>query len=243
MKKLLAALLVTFLAAVLLLNFDEKLADLINPLGRGSESLGIILVTTGDIGLVRDINYQIIQRSDPTFPFKNIASYLRDSDLTIANLEGPLIKNCPIIREGFVLCGKDSNVSGLVSAGIDAVSVANNHSTNFGMNGLQETVDVIESNNIVPFGLNGEIEYLTIKNKKIALVGFVELGSNWGGLNNATDENVSTLISAARQNADIVITTFHWGNEYTYNPSENQNRLGHLAIDLGADIVLGKHPH
>ena len=203
----------------------------------------ITLISTGDIGLVRDINNEIQKRHDPNYPFLQIGDYLKNADLTITNLEGPLINNCPIILTGFKFCGEDSNVRGLVYAGIDAASLANNHSTNFGLAGLSQTSSVLKTAGITPFGQNNNIEYLNIKGKKVALVGFVGLGNNWTGLNNATSENVAKLVSGAKAKADIVITAFHWGVEYTRKPTQNQVSLAHTAIDNGTDIVLGNHPH
>jgi poly-gamma-glutamate synthesis protein (capsule biosynthesis protein) len=201
------------------------------------------LVSTGDIGLVRYINLVIQQKKDPTYPFLNIASYLKDADITITNLEGPLIKNCPIFITGFKFCGEATNVKGLIFAGIDATNLANNHITNFGLEGLGETANILQQNGITGFGQSGQIDYLTIKGKKIALVGFVELGANWGGLNNATEENVAKLVAQAKKNAGIVITAFHWGTEYQTHPTDNQIKLAHIAVDNGADLVLGNHPH
>ncbi len=244
MKKLLIVLLAALLFITLFtykkdtkdkgFQFDKKVSK---------TAQEITLISTGDIGLVRDINYKIILKKNPNYPFLKIAEYLRNADLTVINLEGPIIKNCPIIITGFTFCGEDSNVSGLTYAGIDAANLANNHTTNYGVSGLEETEKILRSNGIAPFGLGGNIEYIQVKNKKIALIGFVELGNNWGGLNNATEENVSSLVSLAKQNADIVIVSFHWGTEYTYKPTENQKYLAHLAIDSGADIILGNHPH
>lgn len=201
------------------------------------------LVTTGDIGLVRDINYKIIQVKNPNYPFLNISNYLKEADLTITNLEGPLINNCPVILEGFTFCGEDENVKGLVFSGVDAANLANNHTTNYGIDGLDQTVEILNKNNILPFGLDNEIKYIGVNGNRIALIGFVELGDNWGGLNNATLENVSRLNQKAKENADVVIDAFHWGVEYTYKPSENQVLHAHTAVDNGADIVLGNHPH
>lgn len=203
----------------------------------------LTIISTGDIGLVRDINYQIQQKQDPKYPFLKIADYLKNADLTITSLEGPLIKNCPITLTGFKFCGEDSNVKGLVYAGVDAASLANNHSTNFDLDGLNQTSAVLKSASITSFGQNNNIEYLNITSKKVALVGFVELGNNWTGLNNATPVSVAKLVSEAKIKADIVICTFHWGIEYTRKPTQNQTSLAHLAIDSGADIVLGNHPH
>lgn len=216
-------------------------ANLTNPTPQ--EAPSFTLISTGDIGLVRDINYRIIQKKDVNYPFLNIASYLKDADLTVANLEGPLIKNCPIIRTGFTFCGESTNVQGLLYAGIDAANLANNHSTNYGLQGLKETATTLTNNRIKPFGLDQEIGYIDVKGKKIALVGFVELGNKWAGINNATNENVASLVSKAHRTADVVIVAFHWGVEYTRKPTENQVELAHIAIDNGADIVLGNHPH
>lgn len=203
----------------------------------------ITLISTGDIGLVRDINDQIQKKQDPNYPFVKISQYLKNADFTVINLEGPLIKNCPITLTGFKFCGESTNVNGIVYAGVDAASVANNHSTNFGIVGLKETENSLRSNGIIPFGLENGIEYMEVRGKKIALVGFVELGNNWAGLNNAKVENVARLVSEANTNSDIVICAFHWGVEYTRKPTENQINIAHIAIDNGADIVLGNHAH
>lgn len=213
------------------------------PVTSTTKESSFTLISTGDIGLVRYINYQIQQKKDPTYPFAKIAAYLKDADVTVTNLEGPLLKNCPLSVSGFNFCGQDTNVKGLVYGGIDVASVANNHSTNYGLNGLTETADVLKANNIKPFGLENQIEYLSVKGKKIAFVGFVELGSNWSGINNATKENVARLVAEAKKNADVVVTAFHWGIEYTTKPTSNQVELAHTAVDNGSDLVLGNHPH
>ncbi|MEX2028785.1 MAG: CapA family protein [Candidatus Curtissbacteria bacterium] len=202
------------------------------------------LISTGDIGLVRYINLVIQQHKDPTYPFLEIAPYLKDADITVTNLEGPLIKACSIIITGFKFCGDAANVMGLTYAGIDAANLANNHTTNYGLDGLAETAKHLKDASIIPFGQSqNPIEYINVKGKKIALVGFVELGASWQGLNNATIENVTQLLKQAKQNSDIVIATFHWGVEYTRKPTQNQIALAHAVIDAGGDLVLGNHPH
>lgn len=203
----------------------------------------LTLISTGDIGLVRSINYIIQTRKNPDYPFQKISKYLKNADIALINLEGPLIKNCPITLKDFKFCGEDTDVKGLVDSGVDAATLANNHSTNYGIDGLNQTYAFLKSNSIIPFGLKNQIAYITKKDKKIALVGFVELGNNWEGLNNAIAQNVVSLTMQAKKNADIVICTFHWGTEYVRKPTQNQVDLAHLAIDSGADIVLGNHPH
>lgn len=221
-------------------NFQQPTSKASN---QEQQEASFTLISTGDIGLVRDINWQVIKNQDPSLPFVKIAPYLKDADITITNLEGPLLKNCPIVLTGFKFCGQEQNVAGLVFSGIDAANLANNHSTNFGLEGLDQTAKSLESNGVIPFGLEDQIEYIEIRGQKIALVGFIELGANWPGLNNATVDNVAKLISTAQDTADIVIVAFHWGNEYTRKPTPNQVLLAHTAVDSGADIILGNHSH
>ncbi len=201
------------------------------------------LITTGDIGLGRYVNYMIQNQNNPNYPFLNISDYLNTSDLVVTNLESSLISNCPIITAGFKFCTDSKNVEGLVKANIKAANLANNHTTNYGLEGLNETKELLKTNGIIGFGTNNEIEYIDLNGYKIGLIGFVELGNNWNGLTNATDENVVNLTAKAKQNSDIVITAFHWGSEYTHIPSDNQKYLAKLAIDSGSDIVLGNHAH
>jgi len=144
---------------------------------------------------------------------------------------------------GFKFCGDAANVKGLTFAGIDVVNLANNHTTNFGLDGLRDTANLLKENGLTALGRDDQIAYIKVKGKNIALVSFVELGTNWAGLNNATPENVAKHVAQARKNSDIVITTFHWGTEYQTHPTDNQIKLAHIAVDNGANLVLGNHPH
>ncbi len=243
MKKVIAAVLFVFLAFFLIKEKPYPYEEIRKKVSVQKAPAEFTLISTGDIGLVRDINYKIILEKNPKYPFLNIADYLRDADLTVTNLEGPLIDKCPVIRDGFTFCGEDINVEGLTFAGVDAANLANNHSTNYGLEGLKETKQILSKEGIVPFGTDRAVSYISVKGYRIGLVGFVELGNNWEGLNNATPKNVSSLVKEAAANSDIVVTAFHWGEEYTRKPTQSQIDLAHIAVDSGADIVLGNHPH
>lgn len=201
------------------------------------------LISTGDIGLVRDVNAKVLSKKDPTYPFVNIANYLNQANLTITNLEGPLINNCPLTLTGFKFCGDTINAKGLKFAGIDAASLANNHATNYGIKGLDQTVNALADSGITAFGREDQIQYYNVFGRKIALIGFVELGNNWEGLNNATPENVQKLVSKAKTTGDTVVVMFHWGPEYVRKPTDEMTNLAHLAVDSGADLILGNHSH
>ena len=233
---------VFFLSYILL---DKSISlNILNPQGKIEEKENsFTFISTGDVGLGRYVNYMIHTNNNPNYPFEMISNYLNNADFVLINLESSLTENCPIVVTGLKFCGKSTSVRGLVNANVKAASLSNNHTTNYGLAGLNATLNLLRKNQISAFGIENEIEYLEVNDVEIALLGFVELGSNWSGLNNATDENIINLTRQAKENSDVVITAFHWGKEYTHNPSENQKRLARLAIDNGSDLVLGNHPH
>lgn len=213
------------------LPISGRLPELIFP----KNSSPITLIFTGDVMLGRSINTRIQKYADPTWPFKNIAGLLSKADLTIINLESPFITNCRPTDTGMIFCADPNSIFGLVYAGVDYAGLANNHINNQGQEGIDETVSLLTNNGISPFGL-GKPEFNTVKNTKLALIAFSDFPQ-------IKDEDVIAQISQAKQSADIIITTFHWGVEYQKNPTTRQVLLAHLAIDSGADIVVGHHPH
>lgn len=208
------------------------------------EKKPISLTFTGDVILARSVNFLTVKNNDFTWAFKNIAEDLKNSDLTIINLESPLIKNCPLTNEGFKFCGDERHVQGLVFAGVDVVGLANNHAGNYDESGINETITNLEKNNILVSGANTrKIAYKEVNGTKFAFlslntIGYIESGLVWG-----SEETLKNLIIEAKQNADVVIVQLHWGVEYVEDPTDSQQKLGRLAIESGADMVVGNHPH
>lgn len=199
------------------------------------------LIVTGDVSLARQVNIQILQKNNPKWPFEKTQNLLSNSDITFINLENPLLKNCPIVNSGFVFCGDAGNVEGLLFAGVDVVNFANNHASNYGVDGVNETVQLLEKNSIAVSGVHGPV-YKTIEGITFAFLGYNEVNIQ-PGVNQAEESLVKKEIALARANADIIVVQFHWGVEYTHQPSAHQKILGHVAIDAGADVVIGNHPH
>lgn len=193
------------------------------------------LIFTGDVMLGRSVNTRIKKYADPSWPFRHIAPLLRSSDLTLVNLESPFVAGCRPTDTGMIFCSDPANVAGLVFAGVDYASLANNHTQNYGHDGLLQTAEVLRQNKIVPL-LGGSPEFVKIKDTSLALLAFSDLPQ-------IDDLLVSSAISQASQSADLVIVTFHWGYEYQKQPNRRQISLAHLAIDSGADLVVGHHPH
>jgi poly-gamma-glutamate synthesis protein (capsule biosynthesis protein) len=187
------------------------------------------------------VNKKNTEFNDFTWPFQKTADVLRQADLTFINLETPLVADCEPKLGGMVFCGDLRNTQGLVYAGVDMVNLANNHMGNYGVSGVEQTISALRAAGLSVTGAENPT-YMTMKGMKLAFLGYNEVDTQVG-ITRADTEVVTEQIQAARKEADLVIVQFHWGAEYQYQPTTNQRRLAHLAVENGADLVLGNHPH
>lgn len=202
----------------------------------------ITLVATGDVIPARSVNYKTIQAKDFTWAWKNIAPILRSGDLTLINLESPLVSNCPVTVNGMVFCADQRHIEGLLFSGVDVVNFANNHMGNYGEKGIEQTKQVMEKNQILVSGL-GIAATKEVKGVTFAFLGFDDIGPRVLPIADMDREEIKKEISEAKKLADIVVVSMSWGVEYTDKPSDRQKELAHLAVDSGADLVIGNHPH
>lgn len=200
-----------------------------------------VLIATGDVLLARSINYKTVVSKNFSWPFEKTAEVLKNADVTFINLETPIIDGCQLANEGMKFCGDPGNINGLVFAGVDMVNLANNHISDYGLTGVNSTVEYLINAGLGVSGISGPM-YQDIKGKKFAFLGYNEVNRQ-EGISSAGQERIISEVSEAKSNADIVIVQFHWGNEYTSNITSRQRALAHLAIDRGADLVIGNHPH
>lgn len=201
----------------------------------------ITLIATGDVIPARSVNFQSTQRKSFTWGFEKTADVLKSADITFINLETPLMKNCQLTQEGMKFCGSDRNIEGLLLAGADIANFANNHSANYGKEGIDETKKLLEDNGILVTGLSGAV-VKEAKGVKFAFLGYSDIEKT-PLVSIAEEEKIKLEVAKARESADAVIVQFHWGTEYVTAPEERQKFLGRLAIDSGADLVIGNHPH
>lgn len=186
----------------------------------------------------------------PSYFFDGVKEVLAGNDLSIANLETNLTDASQEVdksfqgTEAFFFKGYPAYVNILQNAHINAVSIANNHSLDFEKQGMQDTIQNLLGAGIGCFGY--ERKYITtIKGIKIGLLGCNDMGP----LEKGTDPSVekwylsNDIKSLHKQGCKIVIVYFHWGLENSYWPTDWQQNLGRFAIDSGADLVLGAHPH
>jgi poly-gamma-glutamate capsule biosynthesis protein CapA/YwtB (metallophosphatase superfamily) len=203
------------------------------------------LLVTGDVIPARGVNYFATVRHDFLWPFRPTAGYTKNADVTYINLETPLFAGCPVDpNSGFTFCGDARFVDGLSLMGAKVVNLANNHTSNYGAQGITLTQQLLEKNGMQTSGL-GPVAVVGVRGVKFGFIGF-------NGVGRAIDqEAVKEGIARAHQLADIVVVQFHWGKEYERQPMPDPHvptpddpvAIGHEAIDWGADIVIGNHPH
>jgi poly-gamma-glutamate synthesis protein (capsule biosynthesis protein) len=174
----------------------------------------------------------------PGFFLENVKSIFEASDLAVVNMEGTLTTQDTRQDKQFAFRAPLEYVKVLTLGGIDAVTIANNHTYDYGQISFEETVDTLRNNNILVFG-NDLVTTADIKGIKIGLVGAYAPDDTLGD----PDQMRTNIATLRNEGAQIVVVFYHWGVERTYEPSSNQITLGHSAIDAGADLVVGSHVH
>lgn len=168
----------------------------------------------------------------------NVKSIFSKDDLTIANFEGTLTESTEREDKQFAFKAPTSYANILTAGSVEAVNTANNHSHDYGEESFNDTLKALDTANILHFGYD-ETAVTEVKGVKVGLVGIYELNDHLG-----REEQLKQNIAKVKQDgAQLIVVIFHWGNEKEEVPDENQKTLGHLAIDEGADLVCGHHPH
>jgi poly-gamma-glutamate synthesis protein (capsule biosynthesis protein) len=190
----------------------------------------------GDIMMGRHVGVLSHQKDDWTWAFKETIPKLPPADFVVGNLEFPIVDKCPYRSDGMVFCAPPESMNGLAFAGLNLVSLANNHSGNYGSAGLETTVDTLNANNISPLS-----EYQTeIKIINSIPIGFLALHDLYTPINAS---KTTDIIQDLKSKAAIVIILAHWGNEYETFASVRQKKLAEEIIQAGASIIIGSHPH
>ena len=174
----------------------------------------------------------------PEYFLKNVRSIFEEDDLTIVNMEGTLTEETTRVDKQFAFKGDPEYVKILTSSSVEAANVANNHSHESGEKSFQDTVQTLEENGIKTFGYD-DVAVLEVKGIRVGMFGIYELDDHLERIPQVKQD----IAKLKDQNVDIIVAVFHWSNELVTVPDENQVTLAHLAIDEGADVVVGHHPH
>jgi len=193
------------------------------------------ILITGDIMLGRTVTSISLAKEDPKYPFEKVAAVMRKADISFGNLEAPIVTDCPKSEVGFKFCADSGLVEGLKFAGVDVVSIANNHSGNYGAKGISETEDYLKEAGIDLVGSDN----LVIKEVNGAKFGF--LGFDF--VDKIPQSSDYQLVRDSDSKVDVLVVMPHWGTEYTAVAGEFQQETARSLIDAGADVVAGSHPH
>ncbi len=213
------------------------------------------IVFGGDVMLARHV--QVLQEQAGSYEaaWEQIRSVFSQADIAVINLESPLSDQPPFPTEGFVFKAKPDNLIALRAAGIDVAHLANNHFDNAGAYGMTYTIDALQEVGIQPVGVGTTTAAYAghIVERAGVRIGFVGQGYDvpW---NRATDTTTGiavidleqlqhSIMQLREHGADIVVAMMHAGTEYTHESNQVQKDFAYTAIDAGADIVIGHHPH
>lgn len=169
---------------------------------------------------------------------QNVKDIFSADDLTIANFEGTLTDSDEREDKTFAFKAPASYASILTGGSVEAVNTANNHSHDYGEQSFDDTLAALDDAGIVHFGYD-ETAVMDVKGIKVGLVGIYELYDHLEREQQLKDN----IAKVKADGAQLIVVIFHWGNETETVPDSNQTTLGRIAIDEGADLVCGHHPH
>lgn len=210
----------------------------------------------GDIMLDRGVEESVIKYAsgDFKFIFAESAPELQSYDFLFGNLEGPLSDKGKNQGSIYSFRMSPAAIEALIDAGFDAVSLANNHMSDYGTLALLDTLDRLKQADIIYVGAGKnaeaayEIKYAEIRDTKLALIAMTEFNSFFEagegpGMSIIEPSKIAELVKEADGKADIVIISFHYGTEYQKEANSYQKMISKAAVDAGADLVIGHHPH
>ncbi len=191
------------------------------------------LVFAGDVMLSRSVGDMMARISDWRWPFERIASVTAGADLAFANLETSISTHGAPNGCGYCFRADPRVVQGLTYAGFDVLSVANNHAHDYGPEAFADTLTILRAAEISPVGDDS----MLVRTVNGVRVGYLAYSHP------LDQERIVTAITAARSQADILIVSLHDGTEYETAHNAEQERVYQAAVDAGADLVVGTHPH
>ncbi len=217
----------------------------------------IMISALGDVALGQDSRFlykdsfsYVFDKVEGDYEYflSNVADILGQDDLTIANLETVLSNETEKAEKydygnNYWFNGRPEYANILKVGSIEAVNLANNHIYDYGSKGYDATCNALDEAGVQHFGYSETLSTY-INGVKVGLAGFNQLGEYEQGCDvELLKQEVEQVTKKLREENDLVIASFHWGKEYQYTHDPLQTELAHLAVDSGADLVVGSHPH
>jgi poly-gamma-glutamate synthesis protein (capsule biosynthesis protein) len=218
----------------------------------------VSLIAVGDISFSRGVERIVKKQKDINYPFLKIRDYLKGADLVFGNLETPITQGPEIPDFKMIFRSNPGTEQALKYAGFSVLSLANNHTLNFGKQGIKDTFNYLTKTGIKYVGAGNNKQeanqpvYVEKKGIKFAFLAYndsdvvpasYEATYNRAGTAFMRIERMIKAVEEAKQKADFVIISMHAGTEYTQKPNNSQVNFAHAAIEAGADLIIGHHPH
>lgn len=183
-----------------------------------------------EVGIIRTVG------TDYSYPFRNVAEYFRNDDATFINLEGPLTDEGYPADKTYPFRGPTDFIHILTENSIDMASLANNHTMDYGKVGYESTIFLLQEHEIPYVEQDCTLLMTLDRGLKVGVYGMTYYSLDAAKMK-------AGIASLREQGAELVIVAPHWGYEGNYRANDQQKELAHAAIDGGADIVWGSHPH
>ena len=218
----------------------------------------VSLVAVGDISYSRGVERIVRKQNDINYTFLKIWDYLKSADLIFGNLETPITQGSEIPDFEMIFRSNPGTEQALKQAGFSILSLANNHTPNFGEKGLKDTFNFLENAGVKYVGAGQNEQeayqpaYIEKRGIKFAFLAYndtdvvpdyYEATANHAGTAFMRIDKMAEAVKEAKQKSDFVIVSMHAGIEYAGKPNNSQINFAHAAIDAGADLVIGHHPH
>ena len=214
------------------------------------------MLFVGDIMLSRSVGELMAKKGDYNLPFINIADTIKNADLAFANLENPVSLGGVNVGSKYSFRADPKVLQGLQYAGFDIVNIANNHIWDYGQEAFLDTLKYVKEAGIDYVGGGHDFSEAhrgvikDVKGSKVGFLGYTNLlpqsvsaGEKSAGASYLDVDQMVKDIKEIKKKSDIVVVSFHWGEEYQTKHNQKQEQIAKAAIDAGADLIIGHHPH
>ncbi len=209
----------------------------------------LTLLAVGDVMVGRAVGGTALEHT-PDYPFEKVFGAGQGADLVFGNLECAVTSRDFAVSKLYRLKADPSMAPTLSAAGFDVLSLANNHTMDCGKLGLLETISSLHEAGILTVGAGQDAAearkpaMAEVRGQKVAFLAYTDVPDGSGAFIARGDSAaVVEAVARAKKQADLVVISFHWGEEYATAPLDYQRALAHAAVDAGACLVIGHHPH
>ncbi|HPL56343.1 MAG TPA: CapA family protein [bacterium] len=222
------------------------------------QSEEVSLVAVGDVSYSRAVERMVKKNGSTLYPFLRVQDYLKSADLVFGNLETPITPGETIPDFNMMFRSNPGTEQALKEVGFSIVSLANNHTPNFGAKGLSDTFKYLDDVGVKYVGAGENIQraneaiFVEEKGIKFAFLAYndddvvppsYQAGEGQAGTAFMNTQTMVEAVKQAKPKADYVIVSMHSGNEYVAEPNDSQVNFARTAVDAGADLIIGHHPH